>query len=181
MRKVVSYLLFSIDGVTDAPDEWMFEHFDSEVAQHLQYLVDTQDAVLLGRATYEYWAPYWPTSDVEPFATFINSSPKYVVGSTLGEHQWQNTERIEGHLADEVARLKSQPGKNIGVHGSPTLVRSMLEQDLIDELRLAVPPVIAGRGSRLLDGYQEKRPMRLLESQQTSSGTLLLTYDPHTR
>ncbi|MDM4719670.1 dihydrofolate reductase family protein [Micromonospora sp. WMMA1363] len=193
VRKVVSYLLYSLDGVTEEPDEWMFNHalddesdssstcgtyFDSELTDHLQYLVDTQDAILLGRMTYEYWAPYWPNSDVEPFATFINTSPKYVAASTLGEHQWQNTTRIEGSVADQIALLKTQPGKNIGVHGSPTLVRSMLAQGLVDELRLAVPPVVAGKGRRLLDDYPTVHHMRLLESKQTSTGSLLLTYQP---
>lgn len=193
VRKVVSYLLFSLDGVTEEPDEWMFNHalddesessstcgtyFDTELADHLQYLVDTQDAVLLGRMTYEYWAPYWPNSDVEPFATFINSSPKYVAASTLGEHEWENSTRIEGSIADQVASLKAQPGKNIGVHGSPTLVRSLLAQGLVDELRLAMPPVIAGKGRRLLDEYPMTHHMQLLDSKQTSSGSLLLTYQP---
>src|SRR3954453_20648426 len=106
MRKVVSYLIVSMDGVIEAPDRWIFDHFDTEMAAHLRSLIESQDAVLLGRRTYEDWAAYWPTSDHEPFASFINKTPKYVASTTLPEVTWANSTLIKAGLADTVARLK---------------------------------------------------------------------------
>jgi dihydrofolate reductase len=121
-----------------------------------------------------------PLADVDrqPFASFINDTPKYVASTTLTEVTWRNSTLIEHGLADEVTRLKAQPGRNIGVHGSPRLVRSLLRDNLVDELRLAVPPAVAGSGARLFDDHGELRRMRLIEAQQTSSGAMLLVYDP---
>jgi dihydrofolate reductase len=179
MRKVISYLLFSLDGVAQSPDRWVGD-FDAELAAHLEALIASQDAVLLGRTTYQEWAAYWPTSSHEPFASFINSTPKYVASTTLTQLTWQNAMLIKGSPADQIARLKSRPGRDIGVHGSPRLVRSLLRDDLIDELRLAVSPVIAGTGQRLFDGHGPVRRMQLAEAQPTSTGAILLTYYPLT-
>jgi dihydrofolate reductase len=175
MRPVVAYLFYSLDGVVTAPDRWVFD-FDDEMAAHLGELVGGQDAVLLGRATYEMWAPYWPTATDEPFASFINNVPKYVASTTLTEVTWNNSTLVKGSIADEIARLKQEPGRDIGVHGSPSLVRSLLRDGLLDELRLAVPPVVAGSGERLFDGSGEVRRLRLTRSQRTPTGALLLGY-----
>ena len=135
--------------------------------------------MLLGRVTYEEWAPFWPTSSDEPYASHINNIPKYVVSTTLDNVAWgeyNNVTLIKGDLAGEIAKLKQQPGKNIGVSGSPTLVRSLLEQDLLDELILMIHPVIAGSGKQLfVDGSALKR-MKLVASKITNSGVAVLTY-----
>ena len=177
MRRIVPYLFFSLDGVTQDPDRWVFD-FDTELAAHLKILIASQDAVLLGRVTYQEWASYWPTSTNEPFASFINRTPKYLASTALTEVSWQNTTLVKGSPAGLIARLRGQPGQNFGVHGSSRLVRSLLHDGLIDELRLAVPPVIADTGERLFDGHDQMRRMRLAQAQQTSTGVMLLDYHP---
>lgn len=131
--------------------------------------------MLLGRVTHQEWSQLWPMSKDEPFATFI-TTPKYVVSTTLDGATRQNSMLIKGDLADRIAALKQQPGKDIGVQGSPSLVRSLLRLGLLDELRLAIPPVIAGTGQRLFDDNDHTRRLQLAASSQTSTGVMLLTY-----
>ncbi|HLU09708.1 MAG TPA: dihydrofolate reductase family protein [Oceanobacillus sp.] len=182
MRKVVSGLFISLDGVTESPDQWQFDHFDDGMMAALEAHIAAEDAILLGRVTYQEWEPYWPTATDEPYASHINNTPKYVVSSTLDKVTWgdrDNITLIKGNLAEAITKLKQQPGKNIGVSGSPTLVRSLLENDLLDELTLMVHPVIAGSGKRLFkDGSALKR-MKLVSSKTTSTGVALLTYQPN--
>jgi dihydrofolate reductase len=176
MRKVVSYFVHSLDGVVEDPQDWVFDRFDDEMLGHLKALIDRQDTVLLGRTTYEEWLPYWPTSTHEPFASFINSTPKYVASTTLDEVTWQNSTLIKGSVADKVASLKEQPGGDIGVHGSATLVRSLLRDGVLDELKLAVFPVVAGRGRRLFEDIGQVQRLRLADVTPTGKGVLVLTY-----
>jgi dihydrofolate reductase len=136
MRKVAAGLFISLDGVVEAPDKWQFDNFDEDMATLMAAFLTTEDTVLLGRVTYEEWAPYWPTSTDEPYASHINNTPKYVASTTLREVDWMNTTLITGSVSDEIARLKQLPGKDIGVAGSPTLVRWLLRNDLLDELTL---------------------------------------------
>jgi len=182
VRKVVSGLFISLDGVTESPDQWQFDHFDDGMMAALEAHIAAEDAILLGRVTYQEWEPYWPTATDEPYASHINNTPKYVVSSTLDKVTWgdrDNITLIKGNLAEAITKLKQQPGKNIGVSGSPTLVRSLLENDLLDELTLMVHPVIAGSGKRLFkDGSALKR-MKLVSSKTTSTGVALLTYQPN--
>jgi dihydrofolate reductase len=178
MRKVVSGLFISLDGVVESPQLWQFDNFDDDMAALMGEMLAAQDAVLLGRVTYEEWASYWPTSTDEPFASYINNTPKYVVSTTLDRVDWQNSTLIRGDLADEITNLKQQPGQAIGVAGSPTLVRSLLAGDLLDELLLMVHPVIAGSGKRLFaDGGDLKR-LKLVNSTTTRTGVVILTYRP---
>jgi dihydrofolate reductase len=180
MRKVVASLFISLDGVVESPDQWQFDVFDDDMGAELMAQMNEQDAVLLGRVSYEAWASYWPTATDEPFASLINKTPKYVVSTTLDQVAWGKWDTItllKGNLADEINRLKRQPGKNIGVGGSPTLVRSLLQNDLLDELRLQVHPVVVNRGKRLFEDGDLKR-LNLIENKTTSTGVLLLTYQP---
>jgi dihydrofolate reductase len=134
---------------------------------------------LMGRVTYQEWEPYWPTSSDEPFASFINNTPKYIVSSTLDKVEWKNSMLIRGSsLAGEIARLKQLPGKNIGVTGSPSLVRSLLQNGLLDELTLMVHPVVVGRGKRLFNDGSDLKRLKLVDSQITSTGVAILTYQP---
>jgi dihydrofolate reductase len=131
--------------------------------------------------TYQEWQPYWPTSTDEPYASHINNTPKYVVSSTLDKVEWGkwgNISLIKGNLAEEIAKLKQQPGKNIGVSGSPSLVRSMLRNDLLDELTLMIHPVIAGGGKRLFDGGIDLKRLKLVDTKTTKTGVSVLTYQP---
>jgi dihydrofolate reductase len=178
MRKVVSALFVSLDGVTESPDQWQFDHFDEGMMAAMSAALAELDAVLLGRVTYEEWAGYWPTSGDEPYASFINAVPKYVVSTTLERVEWRNSHLIKGDHAEEIGRLKAQPGKDIGVQGSPTLVRSLIDLDLLDRLTLMIHPVVVKRGKRLFEGQGGLKRLALVESKTTPTGVALLTYEP---
>src|SRR5262245_65622567 len=181
MRKVISGLFISLDGVTEAPNEWQFDVFNDEMGAIMSAHLATEDTILLGRVTYQEWAAYWPTSTDEPYASHINNTPKYVVSTTLDQVEWKNSTLIHGDLAEEIEKLKRQSGKNIGVAGSPTLVESLLHQDLLDELTLMVHPVVVGNGKRLFKEGRELNRLRLEDSQTTSTGVVLLTYQPRSQ
>ena len=177
MRKVVVYLFMSLDGVVEEPSDWAVDFVDEGLFEEIRLVVEQQDAVLLGGRTYAYWAPHWPTAEDEPFATFINTTPKYIVSTSLQEPlAWQNSTLVQGDLSAAVNQLKQQPGKNIGVHASPTLVRTLLALDLVDELRLVVFPVIAGRGMRFSTEESALKKLKLVETKRTASGIVILAY-----
>lgn len=178
MRKVFSGLFISLDGVTESPDQWQFDHFDEGMMAGMSALLANQDAMLLGRVTYQEWADYWPTSTDEPFASFINSIPKYVVSTTLQSVTWNNSTLLSGDLPSEIARLKQVPGEDIGVGGSSTLVRSLIQADLLDELTLMVHPVVVGKGKRLFGDGDALKRLSLVSSQITPTGVAILTYRP---
>jgi dihydrofolate reductase len=181
VRKVVSGLFMSLDGVTESPNLWQFDHFDEGLAAFMSGMLDAQDAILLGRVTYQEWAGYWPTSTDEPFASYINGIPKYVVSRTLDNvDAWQNSTLVKGDLAEEIGKLKQQPGKNIGVAGSVSLVRSLLEAGLLDELQLAVHPVLVGKGARLFEDGSDVQRLSLVSSTISPTGVALVTYQPRT-
>ena len=179
MRKVYAGLFSSIDGVVEAPSEWQ-PGFDAEMGAALSRMLEEQDAVLLGRVTFTEWAGYWPTSADEPFASWINNAPKYVASSTLDSvGHWPNSTLIKGPIADFLAELRQQDGGTIGVSGSPSLVRSLIEQGLLDELTLMISPVVAGGGrKRLFADDAALTKFELAEAQPTSSGALIATYRP---
>lgn len=139
--------------------------------------------MLFGRVTYQAFASFWPTSTDEPFASHINNTPKYVISSTLDEVEWGKWDKptlMKGaeRLAKEITKLKQQPGKTIGVSGSPTLVRSLLKDDLLDELTLMIHPVVVGKGKHLFTEENELKKLELIDSKVTSTGVAILTYQP---
>jgi dihydrofolate reductase len=174
MRKVVAFQFLSLDGVAEGPDRF-FTAWDDVVDANGTALIATQDAVLLGRRSYDEWAEYWPSSDIEPFATFINGVTKYVATSTPLERDWANASAIEGDLADFVRDLKDRRGGDIGVHASISVIQALLAEGVLDELRLAIAPVVVGSGRRLFDGLP---PLRLepIRSLTSPSGYLLVDY-----
>ena len=176
MRNVVLYEIISLDGVADEPGEgqW-FGDADSRLMDNLSEVVATQDTVLLGRRTFAKWAPYWPTSTMQPFADFINTTPKLVFSSTALGGEWSATTRVTDPAAAYVAELKRIGGADIGIHGSLTLARSLLREHLVDELRLVVAPSLAGDGRRLFDGHSGLQRFELIGSDR-SGGCLLLHY-----
>jgi dihydrofolate reductase len=174
MRKVVAYELLSLDGVAETPDSFIHE-WDARMDAHLADVIAEQDAVILGRGSYEEWARFWPTSDIEPFATFINGVQKYVATSTPLGSDWAFATRIDGDVAEFVDDLRNRPGGEIGVHASISLVRSLLAAGLIDELKVVIAPSIAGTGRRLLDGVPTTR-LELVGAETSPSGSLLATY-----
>ena len=182
MRMVVAHLIVTLDGVVvfDAVADAIVKLRDTEeVLADFFAKVAEEDAMLLGRVTYQEWAGYWPNSTVEPFASHINSVQKYVVSKTLEAVPWGtrgNATLLKGNLADAITALKQQRGKNIGVHGSPTLVESLLQADLLDELRLEIYPVVAGSGARLFHDGRAIKHLRLANSKITENGVAILTY-----
>lgn len=174
MRKVVLTGLLSLDGVAEAPDTFFFD-WDEVVDAHGAEIIATQDTVVLGRRTYDEWSEFWPSSEIEPFAKFINSVPKHIATSTPLGGQWNNATAIEGELVPFVQELKNAAGGDIGIHGSITLARALLAADAVDEIRLTVAPAIAGHGRRLLDGLPATR-LELVHSVTSPSGYLLADY-----
>ena len=184
MRKLVSHLLLTLDGVVvfnAAMVGPIMKLRNEEVEADFSAHLAAEDAMVLGRVTYGEWAGFWPTSTIEPFATHINSVPKFVASRTLPSvpwGRWANASLMHGDLTEAVGKLKHSPGKNIGVHGSPTLVESLLHANLLDELRLEIYPVIAGTGARLFREGREVKQMELVRSTVTANGVAILTYRP---
>jgi dihydrofolate reductase len=188
MRKVVQYTLTSLDGAVDDPRRYFpgsslsantAPTFDPVMIDLEARLIGNQDAVLLGRHMFDEWSRYWPTSDDQPFADFINGVKKHVVTSTPLTTEWNNAEAVTGPIADIVRDLKARPGGDIGVHGSITLAKSLLAAGLVDELQLAIGPVLDPVGRRLFDGLDDLRRLRRLElvsATPTPSGTVWVTY-----
>ena len=175
MRKVVAYMLVSVDGVAQDPEHFVLE-FDTVMEANLRDVIATQDTVLLGRRMYDEWSSYWPRSDDQPFADFINNVHKYVATATPLTTEWTNAEPIQGPVDDFVRRLKSGDGGDIGVHGSISLTQSLLAAKLVDELRLLVAPRVAGSGRRLFED-DVVLSLELVGSVGSPSGSLLVHYD----
>lgn len=181
MRKLAASLFVSLDGVTEAPNTWQFDAFDDDMGAAMGAAIGETDTALLGRVTYQDWAPYWPSSSDEPFASFINHVPKVVVSHTLTDVAWgtfDSVSLLRGDLRVGITALKAQTGKTISVMGSPTLVRSLLQAHLLDELTVMLHPVVAGRGKRLFVEGLDVTRLELTRSQITGSGVALLTYRP---
>ena len=175
MRKVVAYTLVSVDGVAESPDQFLF-HFDKVMEANLGDVIATQDTVLLGRTMYDEWSSYWPKSDDQPFADFINNVHKYVATATPLTGEWTNAESIQGPVDDFVRELKVGDGADIGVHGSISLTQSLLASGLVDEVRLLVAPRVVGSGRRLFEGDMAYS-LELVHSTGSPSGSLLVHYN----
>jgi len=177
-RTLAATLFISLDGVVEAPDKWSFPFWGDETGKFKLDEVRATDALLLGRVTYEGFAAAWPgRKDPDGFADRFNSIPKYVASRTLKKLEWNNSHLIKGDLAAEVLKLKHQPGQDIVIHGSPTLIRALMPHDLIDEYRLLVYPLVLGRGKRLFDETSGAK-LSLAESQAFSKGVVKLVYRP---
>ena len=183
----------SVDGVYQGPggpDEdrsggferggWVVPLFDEGTGRFIDEVFSRVDAFLLGRRTYEIFASFWPTvtDPADHVASKLNDLPKYVVSTTLREAEWRNTTIVDGDVPAEVRRLKELPGRELQVHGSGMLVRSLLEHDLVDELRLLVFPVVVGAGRRLFPDAGIATGLRLVDSRTTDSGVAILVYRP---
>ena len=187
MRKLVVTEFITVDGVIEDPGGsegterggWAFEFNRDDDGDKFK-LDETleAEAQLLGRVTYDGFAAAWPSRSGE-FADKMNKSPKYVVSSTLEDPPWQNTTVLNRNVAEEVSNLKQQPGGAILVHGSPQLVRTLLDEGLVDELRLMVFPVVLGKGKRLFDDGLGKSALQLVESRPVGpDGVVILIYRP---
>ena len=194
MRKVIANEFMSLDGVVQAPggaDEdtsggfehggWHLRYFDDLSQKWVLESIVEAGGFLLGRRTFEIFAAYWPNAPEEEqvVAEPLNSKPKYVVSKTLAEPlEWENSTLVVGEVADGVAALKQDDGGDLHVIGSTQLVRTLLANGLVDELRLMIDPVRIGGGKRIFSDDGELRPFRLVDGQVTSRGAFLATYAP---
>jgi dihydrofolate reductase len=184
--RIVVTEFVSLDGVVEGPGGgesfkhvgWSFEISRGDEGDNFK-LDETlsSDALLLGRVTYEGFAAAWPSRDGE-FADKLNSMPKYVVSSTLKDPEWNNSTVLEGDVATAVAKLKQEQDGEIVVHGSPQLVQTLVEHDLVDEYRLMMYPVLLGSGKKLFGGTTDKKSLRLVSSQLVGDGVTILVYQP---
>jgi dihydrofolate reductase len=184
--RIVVTEFMSLDGVIEDPggaedfkhSGWSFEISRGDEGDKFK-LDETMsaEALLLGRVTYEGFAEAWPSREGE-FADKFNTMPKYVVSSTLEEPEWNNSTVLKGDVAEQVAKLKQEQDGDIVVHGSPRLVQTLVELDLVDELRLMVFPVVLGTGKRLFGETSDKKPLQLVDSKVVGDGVAILTYEP---
>jgi dihydrofolate reductase len=184
MRPLVAHNFVTLDGVAvpDAVIDVIAELRDvEEVLTPFFARVAEEDAMLLGRVTYQEWADHWPGSSGQPFADHINTVPKYVVSTTLERAPWgtgPDATVIGGDVVAGITRLKQGPGGPIGLHGSPSLVESLVQADLVDELRLEIYPIVAGTGARLFNDHKAIKRLRLLASQTSANGVIIASYSP---
>jgi dihydrofolate reductase len=174
VRKIVVYELLSLDGVAEDPDSF-FPDWDEVMDANLGAVIGTQDTVILGRRSYTAWSQFWPDSDIEPFATFINGVTKHIATSSPLDRDWPHATVIDGDLAGFARQLKQQDGGDIGVHASISVAQALLAAGVVDELRLVIAPKIAGSGRRLLDGLP---PIELesIRGETSPTGSLLVDY-----
>jgi dihydrofolate reductase len=186
MGRIVVTEFVSLDGVIEAPGGgedfrhggWTFEINRGEEGDRFK-LDETlsSEALLLGRRTYEGFAAAWPSREGD-FADKLNTMPKYVVSSTLEDPEWNNSTVLKGDIAEEVTKLRRDQDGDIVVHGSAQLVQTLLEHDLVDELRLMVFPVVLGSGKRLFGETSDKKTLRLVDSKTVGDGVSILIYEP---
>ena len=177
--RLVATEYVSVDGVMDEPGNWSFAFWSEEASKFKEEELHATDALLLGRLTYEGFAAAWPTmKDAGEFGVRMNSIKKYVVSSTLKNPTWTNTTVIAGDPVEEIKKLRSQPGKDLLLSGSGTLVRSLIPHDLIDEFRLMVHPIVLGKGKRLFHGDEPERVLQLMGVRQFATGVTVLSYEP---
>ena len=177
MRKIKAWLFVTLDGVVEAPENWVMSDekmFEEQTADYA-----ASDALLLGRRTYEIFAASWPErgSDVDN-ADWMNNTQKYVASTTLEAPEWQNTTVLEGDIREKVSRLKQADGQDITVNGSASLVRSLLAWGLLDELRLFLHPLVLGSGKKLFDEVEDEIALELTESHTFGNGVISLSYEP---
>ena len=186
MGRIVVTEFISLDGVIEDPggaEDYKYGGWSFEISrgdEGDQFKVDettNSAALLLGRKTYEGFADAWPSRE-GAFADKFNSMPKYVVSSTLKDPEWTNSTVLSGDLATEVSRLKEEVDGDIVVHGSAQLAQALVEQGLVDELRLMVFPVVLGSGKRLFGETSDKKPLRLSDSRTVGDGVAILIYEP---
>ena len=176
MRKIVVTEFVSLDGVMEEP-RWTFEYWNDEIAKFKGEESSASDALLLGRVTYQGFAAAWPQSKAEG-ADYFNNVRKYVVSETLEEPlEWNNSTLIKDNIVEQITNLKRQEGKDIAVHGSATLVQTLMRHDLVDGYRLLVYPVVLGKGKRLF-GEDIPATLNLLGSRSFGSGVVALVYEP---
>ena len=178
MRKLIESTLVSLDGVVASPNTWMGRYWDEEAQKHALAALETYDAFLFGRATYEIFARTWGSRRGDPYIDRINAMPKFVLSRTLRETTW-NATLLKGDAVEEIGRLKRQPGKDLIKYGTGNLDRTLVPSGLIDEFHIWIVPVIVGSGQRLFEGVDPSSlKLKLRAEKAFGNGTVLLTYVP---
>ena len=186
MRKVVLFMHLSLDGFAAGPNgelDWI--SYDQELEKYAEEVVSTVGSPLYGRVTYKMMESYWPTVLTNPSATkhdlehaqWVENVPKIVFSKTLDKVEWNNTRLIKDNIAQEVMKLKQQPGKDLVIFGSPGLTHTFMALDLIDAYRLTVNPVILGQGMPVFKNFKERADLKLLSSKTFNSGVVALHYE----
>jgi dihydrofolate reductase len=191
MRKLVVSTFLTLDGVMQAPGGpeedptggfehggWSVNYWDDDMGAWMGKAFASKFDLLLGRKTYEIFAAHWPHARDEPGAAELNSARKYVASRTLDSVEWENSTLLQGDVAEAVAALRQEDDGDVHVIGSTVLVQTLIEHDLVDELRLMIDPVALGGGKRIFRDDGVLRSLRLVDSQATRTGAILATYAP---
>jgi dihydrofolate reductase len=183
MRKITAGLFISLDGVVEAPDQWHFPYFNDEMGAAVDATLGAADTVLFGRKTYDSFAGAWPERETAGeedagLAKALGDARKIVVSNQKLGFTWRNSEQLEGDLVEAVTALKDEPGRNIGLSGSVSVVRQLLAAGLLDELHLLVHPIAVRKGMRLFDEAETPFPLTLISSETFKTGVLNLVYGP---
>jgi dihydrofolate reductase len=183
MRKITAGLFISLDGVVEAPDQWHFPYFNEEMGAAVDATLGAADTVLFGRKTYDSFAGAWPEREAAGgedagLAKVLGDARKIVVSNQKLEFTWRNSEQLEGDLVEAVTALKNEPGGNIALSGSVSVVRQLLAAGLLDELHLLVHPIAVRKGMRLFEEGETPIPLRLIASDTFKTGVLNLVYAP---
>jgi dihydrofolate reductase len=183
MKKITAGLFIALDGVVEAPDQWHFPYFNEEMGAAVDATLGAADTVLFGRKTYDSFAGAWPEREAAggedaPFAKALGDARKIVVSSQKLEFTWRNSEQLQGDLVEAVTALKNEPGANIAMSGSVSVVRQLLAAGLVDELHLLVHPIAVRTGMRLFDEGASPIPLKLISSESFKTGVLNLVYGP---
>jgi dihydrofolate reductase len=183
VRKLYSFMMVTLDGCYEGPNQQFdWPNVDAEFDEFAIAQLNDTDVLLFGRVTYEGMASYWPTQaareDDPVVAELMNTLPKIVVSTTLTSADWANTRLVGANVAEEIAKLKQEPGKGLAIMGSSNLVVSLIGMGLVDELRVMVNPVVLGGGRSLFRSTEDRLPLELLQTRTFRSGNVLLTYRP---
>ncbi len=183
MRKITASLFISLDGVVDEPHQWHFPWFNEEMGAVVAAQMSAADTMLLGRKTYEGFAEAWQEREAAggedaPLAKQIGDTRKVVVSNQKLELTWRNSEQLQGDFVEAITALKNEPGADIGVSGSVSVIRRLLDEGLLDELHLLVHPIAVRKGLRLFDECDTTLPLSLIKSETFTTGVLYLVYGP---
>jgi len=187
MRKVILSNSVTLDGFFEGPNRELDWHIvDEEFNQYADDLLSKVDALLFGRVTYQLMADYWPAAATNPstpksdleIADKMNNLPKIVFSKTLQEVKWNNSRLVKENIAEEISKMKQQPGKDMVIFGSGSIVSTFMQLGLIDEYRIIVNPIVLGNGNPLFKGINGKQNLKLLNTKVFDSGIVILFYEP---